>query len=161
MRGASRISMGTSAKSGAGAVAKRAAKVPATPPAKADRSGKPAARSKPSADLSTAAPSLRFHHSKELRARTHAVLAALEAAPDRAKHRADLADLVAELTEVGMDYYYIRALRVAQVGFVGEQSARLGVSGAAKLISSVSRKYIMRMDDAQLLIVARHIRELA
>jgi len=89
------------------------------------------------------------------------VLAALEAAPDHAKHRAALADLVAELTEVGMDYYYIRALRVAQVGFVGEQSARLGVSGAAKLISSVSRKYIMRMDDAQLLIVARHIRELA
>lgn len=89
------------------------------------------------------------------------MLAALEAAPDHAKHRAALADLVAELTEVGMDYYYIRALRVAQVGFVGEQSARLGVSGAAKLISSVSRKYIMRMDDAQLLIVARHIRELA
>ena len=89
------------------------------------------------------------------------MLAALEAAPDHARHRAALADLVAELTEVGMDYYYIRALRVAQVGFVGEQSARLGVSGAAKLISSVSRKYIMRMDDAQLLIVARHIRELA
>lgn len=89
------------------------------------------------------------------------MLAALEAAPAHAKHRAALADLVAELTEVGMDYYYIRALRVAQVGFVGEQSARLGVSGAAKLISSVSRKYIMRMDDAQLLIVARHIRELA
>ena len=89
------------------------------------------------------------------------MLAALEAAPDHAKHRAALADLVAELTEAGMDYYYIRALRVAQVGFVGEQSARLGVSGAAKLISSVSRKYIMRMDDAQLLIVARHIRELA
>jgi hypothetical protein len=153
--------MVASAKSGTKAVAKRAAKVPATPRAKADPSGKPAARSKPSAAPSTAEPSLRFHHSKELRARTHAVLAALEAAPDHAKHRAALADLVAELTEVGMDYYYIRALRVAQVGFVGEQSARLGVSGAAKLISSVSRKYIMRMDDAQLLIVARHIRELA
>lgn len=149
------------AKSGTKAVAKRAAKVPATPRAKADPSGKPAARSKPSAGPSTAEPSLRFHHSKELRAKTHAVLAALEAAPDHARHRTALADLVAELTEVGMDYYYIRALRVAQVGFVGEQSARLGVSGAAKLISSVSRKYIMRMDSAQLLIVARHIRELA
>jgi hypothetical protein len=153
--------MAASAKSGATAVAKRAAKVPSTPAAKAARPGKPAAGSKPSAGPSTVEPSLRFHHSKELRARTHAVLAALEAAPDHAKHRAALADLVAELTEVGMDYYYIRALRVAQVGFVGEQSARLGVSGAAKLISSVSRKYIMRMDDAQLLIVARHIRELA
>jgi len=153
--------MVASAKSGTKAVAKRAAKVPATPRTKADPSGKPAARSKPPAGPSTAEPSLRFHHSKELRARTDAVLAALEAAPDHAKHRTALADLVAELTEVGMDYYYLRALRVARIGFVGEQSARLGVSGAAKLISSVSRKYIMRMDDAQLLIVARHIRELA
>jgi hypothetical protein len=60
-----------------------------------------------------------------------------------------------------MDFYYMRALRLAQVGFVVEQSARLGVSSAAKLISSVSRKFIVRMDKDQLLIIARHIRELA
>jgi len=36
-----------------------------------------------------------------------------------------LADLVADLTQAGMDYYYLRALKLAQVGFVVEQSARL------------------------------------
>ena len=72
-----------------------------------------------------------------------------------------MADLVAELTEAGMDYYYLRALKLAKVGFVTEQSARLGVSGAVMLINSVSRKFIVRMDKAQLLVVARHIRELA
>ena len=71
------------------------------------------------------------------------------------------ADLVAELTEAGMDYYFIKPLKLAQVGFVGEQSARLGMSGAVKLISSVSRNYIVRMDKTQLLVVARYIRELA
>jgi hypothetical protein len=60
-----------------------------------------------------------------------------------------------------MNYYYLRALKDAQVGFVVEQSARLAMSGAVKLISSVSRKFIVRMDNAQLLVVARHIRHLA
>jgi hypothetical protein len=46
------------------------------------------------------------------------------------------------------------------MGFVAEQSARMGLSGAVKLISSVSRKFIVRMDQHQLLIVAQHIREL-
>ena len=68
---------------------------------------------------------------------------------------------MAELTGAGMDYYFLRPLRLAQVGFVAEQSARLGMSGAVKLISSVSRKFIVRMDREQLLVVAMHLRALA
>jgi hypothetical protein len=152
--------MVASARSSARRATEPAAKVRATPAAKATRPARSTVKGKPSPESTTAEPSLRFHHSKALRAKTLAVLAALEATPDHAKHRPALADLVAELTEAGMDYYYMRTLRVAQVGFVGEQSARLGISGAAKLISSVSRKYIMGMNQDQLLIVARHIREL-
>lgn len=106
-------------------------------------------------------PSLRFYHSADLQARTDVVLAALEASPDPADHREVLADLVAELTAAGMNYYYLRALKEAQVGFVTEQSARLAMSGAVKLISSVSRKFLVRMDNGQLLAVAQHIRDLA
>jgi hypothetical protein len=36
----------------------------------------------------------------------------------------------------------------------------MGMSGAVKLISSVNRKFIVRMDKDQLLVVAQHIREL-
>ena len=123
----------------------------------------PAAKSTPKARPKPAAaePSLRFHHSHELRARTIAVLAALEEAEDARDHREALADLVVELTESGMDYYYLRALKLAKAGFVAEQSARLGMSGAVKLIGSVSRKFIGRMDSAQLLVVSGHIRTLA
>ena len=60
-----------------------------------------------------------------------------------------------------MNYYCLRALKDVQAGFVVEQSARLAMSGAVKLSSSVSRKFIVRMDKAQLLAVARHIRHLA
>jgi len=106
-------------------------------------------------------PFLRFYHSSDLQARTHAVLSALEAAPELDGHGDALADLVAELTEAGMNDYYLRALKSAKVGFVVEQSARLAMSGAVKLISSVSRKFIVRMDRDQLLVVAEHIRKLA
>jgi hypothetical protein len=105
-------------------------------------------------------PSLRFYHSKELRAKTNAVLDAIEAAPDLATHGESMADLVNELIDAGMDYYFLRALKDAKVGFVTERSARLGMSGAVKLISSVSRKFIVRMDKDQLLVVASHIRQL-
>jgi hypothetical protein len=108
----------------------------------------------------SAEPSLRFHHSKDLRAKTNAVLDALEARPDHPKHAESVADLVNELIEAGMEYYFLRALKKAQPGFVTEQSARLGISGASKLIGSVSRKFIVRMDQHQLLVVAQHIREL-
>jgi hypothetical protein len=114
----------------------------------------------PAPGIAAAEPSMRFYHSKALRAKTHSVLAALESAPDHPRHGAAMADLVTELIEAGMDYYFMRALKRAQVGFVAEQSARLGMSGAVKLISSVNRKFIVRMDKHQLLIVAQHIREL-
>ncbi|MHB8949652.1 MAG: hypothetical protein ACYC4S_11385 [Rhodoferax sp.] len=106
-------------------------------------------------------PSLRFYHSKALRTKTNSVLGGLQAKPDHPKHGEALADLVAELIEAGMDYYFLKALKEAKVGFVAEQSARLGMSGAVKLINSVSRNFIVRMDHGQLLVVASHIRGLA
>lgn len=130
----------------------------ATPPA-AKAPAKAKATPKAATKASTQ-PSLRFYHSKELRAKTEAVLSALEAKPDHPEHGESLAELVNELIDAGMDYYFMRALKEAKVGFMGEQSAKLGMSGAVKLISSVSRKFIVRMDKDQLLVVASHIRTL-
>lgn len=106
-------------------------------------------------------PSLRFFHSQALRTRTHAVLTAIEAKPDAPGHGEALADVVNDLIDAGMDYYFLRALKQAEVGFVAEQSARLGLSGAVRLLSSVSRKFIVRMGPQQLVVVAGHIRTLA
>jgi len=107
-----------------------------------------------------AEPFMRFYHSEALRVKTDATLGALEGASNPEAHRDRLADLVEELIESGMDYYFLRALKLAKMGFVAEQSARLGMSGSVKLIASVSRKFIARMDGAQLIIVSSHIRTL-
>lgn len=122
---------------------------------------RPAARADAKAAGPSAEPSLRFHHSVDLRSKTDKVLQAIDTKPDHAGHPVALADLVGELVEAGMDYYFLRPLKLADVGFLTEQSARLGLSGAVKLINSVSRKFIVRMDSVQLQVVATHIRSLS
>lgn len=91
----------------------------------------------------------------------YAVLTALEEADEPEEHREALADLVADLTESGMDYYYLRALKLSGAGSLTQQSAKLGIAGAVKMISSVSRRFIMRMNGKELRAVAGHIRGLA
>ena len=136
------------------------AKKTTTKPA-AKAAPRPAARADAKAAGPSAEPSLRFHHSVDLRSKTDKVLKAIDAKPDHANHPGALADLVGELVEAGMDYYFLRPLKLAEVGFLTEQSARLGLSGAVKLINSVSRKFIVRMDSVQLQVVATHIRSLS
>lgn len=156
----------TIAKPAAKRTAKPAVKTPVVKtPAKTSTktSTKTSGTAKAAAPTKTSAasqPSMRFFHSKELRAKTNAVLDALEAMPMHPKHGDAMAGLVQELIEAGMDYYFLRAVRLAKLGFVVEQSAKLGMSGAVTLVSSVSRKFIVRMDQNQLLVVAKHIREL-
>jgi hypothetical protein len=131
-----------SPKKPAKAGAKSAAKTPTKPPA--SRTG----------------PYLRFYHSESLRARSLAVLANLEEAEDPTKHRDALADLIVELTDGGMDYFFLRPLRLAKAGFITEQSANLGMAGSLRVMATVLRSVIGRMDDAQLLSVCSSIREL-
>ena len=144
----------SSTRSAATAVVRTAAKDVAPVPAKTPRTAKARA-------TTSTGPSLRFYHSEVLREKTNTVLSALESQPGHPHHGEAMADLVMHLIEAGMDYYFLKPLKQAEVGFVAEQSARLGISGAVKLVSSVSRKFIIRMDQTQLLVVATHIRSLA
>jgi hypothetical protein len=104
---------------------------------------------------------MRFYLSKALRQKMDDVLSALEAHPARKNHGEAVSDLVSDLIDAGMDYYFLKPLKAADVGFVAEQSARLGMTGAVTLIGSVSRKFLTRMDHAQLMVVASHMRSLA
>lgn len=110
----------------------------------------------PSAD----APFLRFYHAADLRAKTLAMLATVEQAPDPTRHRNALADVVMELTDSGLEYYFLRALDLAKVGFVVKQSASVGMTAVKRVMGPVVHNVIGHMDKEQLLIVCRHIRQL-
>jgi uncharacterized phage infection (PIP) family protein YhgE len=105
-------------------------------------------------------PFLRFYYSKSLRAKTLGVLAALEKAKDSTQHRSALADVIVELTDSGMEYYFLRPLKLAKVGFFTEQSANLGMAATTRVLASVIRNIIGRMDSPQLLFVCSYVRQL-
>jgi hypothetical protein len=132
-------------------------------PAAQKRSSKsvtpPAKRSVNASSRSTK-PFLRFYHSESLRKKTLAVLTTLERSNDGKRHRDDLANIVVELTDAGMEYYFLRPLKLAKAGFFVEKSASVGMAAATRVLGSVIRSIIGGMDDPQLLAVCSYIRQL-
>ena len=125
------------------------------PPAKNPKSVPRApARSEPSAK-----PFLRFYLSDQLCKKTMAMLVTLESARDPTVHRDALANIAVELTNSGLDYYFIKPLKVAKAGFVVEQSANLGMTGVQQLMGSVIRNVIGRMDGPQLRSVGKSLQQ--
>ena len=134
--------------------------MPASPKRPSKSKAKPIVKRSVKASSPAKKPFLRFYHAPSLRADTLAVLAALEKAEDGTKHRAALADIVVELTNSGMDYYFLRPLKLANVGFFAQQSANLGMAGTTRVLGSVIRNMIGGMDEAQLLSICGYIRQL-
>lgn len=126
------------------------------PAAKAARAAGPPS-GQPSPD---SRPFLRFRHSEALRKKTLAVIVDVEQAEEPATHRDALADLVVELTNSGLDYYFMKQLKLAKPGFLVEQSANLGMAGTQQVMGTVIRQVIGRMDGPQLLSVCGSIRQL-
>jgi len=121
-------------------------------------------RQNPGAPPRTSAPRskpyLRFYYSETLRKKTLALLGTIEQARDAAAHRDALADVIVELTNSGMDFFYMQPLKRAKAGFVLEQSANLGMTGAQQVMASVIRQIVGRMEGPQLRSVCRSIRQL-
>ena len=101
---------------------------------------------------------LRFHHSQELRAKTPQVLEAVEGAETPSEHAGRLTELVLELTDSGMNQFFLQPLKATKANFVVQQSAALGLSGVQKVLGTVIRNIVGRMDDRQLLSVCGSIR---
>ena len=105
-----------------------------------------------------ASPSLRFRYDPELHERVLRLLDALEGAPDPREHRAALGDAVVELTKAGLAAYFLQPLEAAEASFMAQRSAELGIAGAQKVMGSVIRSIIGRMDPPQVLSICASIR---
>ena len=121
---------------------------------------KPSSGLQPEPGGQTSKPFLRFYHSAALRKKTLSLLDVIEQAADATAHRDELSNLVVELSSAGMDYFFIKQLKLVKPGFIVEQSANLGMAGVQQVMGSVIRKIIARMDSVQLLSVCGSIRRL-
>ena len=103
-------------------------------------------------------PFLRFHHSHELRVKTLEILVTVESAEKATAYSGVLTQLVLELTDHGMDQYFLQSLKATKANFVVQQSAALGLAGVQKVMGTAIRNILGRMDDRQLLVVCSSIR---
>jgi hypothetical protein len=109
---------------------------------------------------SSGKPSIRFFHSASLRARTNGVLAAIARDEDPTQHAGALSRVVLDLTNAGLDYYFLRPLKQAKVGFVAQQTARLGMAGTLRMMSPVIHRILAGANATQMRVIARHISHL-
>ena len=99
-----------------------------------------------------------FHHSQDLRDRTLELLDEVDGARTT-RFSSRITELVLELTESGMDHYFLRSLKATGANFVVQQSAAMGLAGVEKIMGTVIRNMIGRMDSRQLLSVSASIRQ--
>ena len=124
---------------------------------KAKPSTRPARQPHPVDPVDTL-PSLRFFHAEALRLQSLEVLDAIAQSDNPLAHRDALADLVAALTHSGLDYFFMQPLLRAQIGFVAQRSANIGLATMEEVMGSVGRSIIGHMDEKQLRSVCESLR---
>lgn len=132
----------------------------ASPKRKSSPKGKPHAKRAAKPRASSPRPFLRFYYSEGLHKKTLSVLGRLEKADDATAHRDALADVVVELTNSGLDFYFMKPLEHAKAGFILVKTASVGMAAAQQVMASVIRQIIGRMEGPQLLSVCGSIRQL-
>lgn len=84
----------------------------------------------------------------------------MEKSKDRTEHRDDLIKVIVELTDSGMEYFFLKPLKLAKAGFFTQQSANIGMSATTGVLASVIRSIVGGMDSNQLLTVCGFMRGL-
>ena len=105
------------------------------------------------------APRLAFPLEPEEVRRIEDVLGRMREARDPRALVEDLALLVAELTERGLDRYFLEPLRRVEAGPVARSAARLGVSAAARTLPPMVRRVLRSLDGEQLRGIADFLEE--
>lgn len=108
----------------------------------------------------SAHPRVAFSISPELGERVEAVIEKLRSDSIPKAHVGELVEVVLEMTEVGLEYYYLRPLEVAGVGMMLRSSAKLGIAAAGKSTPMIVRTVVGGMSNDQLLKIANFLDEI-
>lgn len=103
-------------------------------------------------------PSIRFTLTKALHNRTVKVIDAIDAAEDPTECRDDLAAIIIELNEKGMDFFFMQPLMKLKMGVVVERTAQVGFNGVTAVMGPTVRGVVRRMDAKQIRKVSKIIR---
>ena len=108
----------------------------------------------------TESPRIGFRISPELAARTESAVAGVRQDPADRDRVDELVEVVLEMTDVGLDYYYLEPLRRARVGAMATGAAKLGLATAERSIPPIVRRVLTGLDAEQILEIAEFIDDL-
>ena len=101
-----------------------------------------------------------FQISPELMARAEAALAAVREEPAQGPAVEELVEVVVEMTDRGMDFYYLEPLRRAEAGAMTTSAAKIGIAAAGRGIPAIIRRVVRSLDEEQILSIADFIDEI-
>lgn len=105
-------------------------------------------------------PSLRFYLDADLYRRTDALLSHIESNDKASQHAKAFAELVNELTDSGLSYFFVEPLRQANAGYMAQKTAQIGMASVAKIAKPIVRKLISGLNDEQLKAVGAYVRRI-
>jgi len=103
-------------------------------------------------------PFMRFTHSKALRNRTLKVLDAIDEEDDPTEYCEDLAEIIVELNEAGIKFFFMDPLHKLKMGSAIERTADFGIYGTLRIMGPAVRTIVGRMDKRQLRKVSKIMR---
>ena len=93
-------------------------------------------------------------------ARVLGVVAALREDPADREVVGSLIDLVLDLTDTGLTYFFLHPLELVSVGAVRRKGAEVAIGTAGRVLPSVVRSTVGSMDEKQLLRLADFIEQM-
>lgn len=101
-----------------------------------------------------------FRISSEFMERAQAALRGVREDPSDGDSVEALVEVILELTDRGMDFYYLEPLRRARAGAITTSAARLGIAAAGRGIPAVIRRVVSSLDEEQVLSIAGFVDEI-
>ncbi|MCG8458126.1 MAG: hypothetical protein MI919_17755 [Holophagales bacterium] len=89
-----------------------------------------------------------------------AVLGRIRSAERPSDHRADGVELIIQLTDACLEYYFLRSVTVLGLGKVAQQATRIGLKTAMSGIAMFVRQVGKSMTDAQILQLTHMVEDL-
>lgn len=95
-----------------------------------------------------------FPVSSELHARVIEVVSALREAERASDRVSELVEVVVEMTDRGLGYYFLRPLELAGIGRISRATAKVGIASASKGIPLIVKRVLASASDEELLALA-------
>ena len=101
-----------------------------------------------------------FEIDNSQRARISEVVAALRENPADREVASDLIDLVLDLTDTGLAYFFLHPLELVGVSAIRRKGVEVALGTAGRVLPSVVRSTVRSMDENQLLQLADFIEQM-